>query len=319
MSFLQIQHNGTGLIIPVFLQDSNGAGVAGVLNTAVTARYKRQNGTSVAISTVNGAQGEGVYSGTATEGAWAAAANMAAGNYEFHVPNNAIAAATGVGYVILEIAATGCRTERFLIEIGPFELTLPNGIELLAIDANGRVDVGLIEGVDATTQIAANSSSSLTAAAIADAVWDELRAGHTNAGSFGEGVASVQGGVTGAVGSVTGNVGGNVVGSVGSVTGAVTITGTPSVNATQIAGSATAASNLSASAQKIVVGTVTSATTTTMVAAIGVTGSLLNATVVFSNGLRAKITSYSYAGGNGTFGFAALSSAPTAGMAFAVV
>lgn len=55
-------------------------------------------------------------------------------------------------------------------------------------------------------------------------VWDSQRGGHALAGSFGEGVASVQGNVTGsvasvtgAVGSVTGNVGGNVTGSVGSV------------------------------------------------------------------------------------------------------
>lgn len=63
-----------------------------------------------------------------------------------------------------------------------------------------------------------------SAAVIADAVWDEARSGHVAGGSFGEGVASVQGNVTGsaasvsgAVGSVTGNVGGNVTGSVGSL------------------------------------------------------------------------------------------------------
>lgn len=68
-----------------------------------------------------------------------------------------------------------------------------------------------------------------TAAAIADAIWDELRAAHVIAGSFGQGVASVQGNVTGsvasvtgAVGSVTGNVGGNVAGDVqGNVNGSV--------------------------------------------------------------------------------------------------
>lgn len=58
-------------------------------------------------------------------------------------------------------------------------------------------------------------------AEIADGVWDEARAGHVAAGSFGEGVASVQGNVTGSVASVTGNVagnvGGNVVGSIGSL------------------------------------------------------------------------------------------------------
>ena len=59
-----------------------------------------------------------------------------------------------------------------------------------------------------------------TAAAVADAVWDEARAGHVAAGSFGEGAASVQGNVTGSVGSVTGAVGsvaGNVDGSIGSL------------------------------------------------------------------------------------------------------
>lgn len=78
-----------------------------------------------------------------------------------------------------------------------------------------------------------------SAAAIADQVWDELRADHTSAGTYGQGISSVQGNVvgnvtgsvasvtgavgsvTGAVGSVTGNVGGNVTGSVGSVLGNV--------------------------------------------------------------------------------------------------
>ncbi len=43
--------------------------------------------------------------------------------------------------------------------------------------------------------------------ALVDAIWDEARSGHATAGTFGEGVASVQGAVTGAVGSVTGAVG----------------------------------------------------------------------------------------------------------------
>ena len=40
------------------------------------------------------------------------------------------------------------------------------------------------------------------AATIADAVWDEARSGHTTAGTFGQGVATVQGNVTGSVASV---------------------------------------------------------------------------------------------------------------------
>jgi hypothetical protein len=68
---------------------------------------------------------------------------------------------------------------------------------------------------------APTGGSAPSAATIADAVWDEARSGHVAAGSFGEGIASVQGNVTGSVASVTGNVGGNVTGSVASVTGNV--------------------------------------------------------------------------------------------------
>ena len=87
-----------------------------------------------------------------------------------------------------------------------------------------------------------------TAATVADAVWDEARSGHVAAGSFGEGVASVQGNVTGsvasvsgAVGSVTGNVGGNVTGSVGSVAAG-------GITASSIAADAIGASELAADA-----------------------------------------------------------------------
>jgi hypothetical protein len=49
---------------------------------------------------------------------------------------------------------------------------------------------------------------------VTDEVWDEARAGHVGAGSFGEGVASVQGNVTGSVGSVTGSVGSVAAGGI---------------------------------------------------------------------------------------------------------
>jgi hypothetical protein len=48
--------------------------------------------------------------------------------------------------------------------------------------------------------------SSASRAAIVDEVWDELRSGHITSGTFGEGVASVQGNVTGSVGSVSSGV-----------------------------------------------------------------------------------------------------------------
>lgn len=53
-----------------------------------------------------------------------------------------------------------------------------------------------------------------TASQNAAAVWDEVRASHVAAGSFGQGVASVQGNVTGSVGSVTGSVGSVATGGI---------------------------------------------------------------------------------------------------------
>lgn len=84
---------------------------------------------------------------------------------------------------------------------------------------------------DSTQAIRDNmsASSAPTVQNIVDGVYNELRSAHTTPGSFGQGIASVQGNVTGSVASVSGNVGGNlngnvqgnVVGSVGSVLGNV--------------------------------------------------------------------------------------------------
>jgi hypothetical protein len=80
----------------------------------------------------------------------------------------------------------------------------------VATDAIGAAELA----ADAVTEIA-NAVAAPAAATIADAVWDETRAGHVTAGTFGEGAASVQGNVTGSVASV--------VGAVGSVTAPVTV------------------------------------------------------------------------------------------------
>ncbi len=72
----------------------------------------------------------------------------------------------------------------------------------------------------ATAAIDADAISGDAVIEIAGGVWDEARGGHTTSGTFGQGVASVQGAVTGAVASVTGAVGsvtGNVGGSMGSL------------------------------------------------------------------------------------------------------
>jgi len=73
--------------------------------------------------------------------------------------------------------------------------TLPTNFSSLAIDGSGRVTVGsIVNGAIAAATFAANALG---------AVWDEARSSHTTAGTFGQGVASVQGNITGSVASVT--------------------------------------------------------------------------------------------------------------------
>lgn len=84
--------------------------------------------------------------------------------------------------------------------------------------------------------------SAASQSAVAAQVWNSLRALHALAGSFGEGVSSVQGNVAGDVGgNVDGNVGGNVTGSVGSVApGGITSTSmaTDALSASAVAAAA---------------------------------------------------------------------------------
>lgn len=139
MSFLQLTHGRTGRgIIPVYLVDANGDGVGGIAAATVSARYKRQGGVSQPISVVD-ATTEGVWQA----GGWHAAANMTAGNYELHLPDAALASGTNVEWVEVEVQATGTRAERYLIQIGPYDVLLPDNFGDLAITpTTGMVTVG---------------------------------------------------------------------------------------------------------------------------------------------------------------------------------
>lgn len=98
------------------------------------------------------------------------------------------------------------------------------GLMEIAVRVSGALPVRrefqVVEEAVYDALFASGAAGFLSAAGIADAVWDEPRSGHVAAGSFGEGMASVQGNVTGTVASVTGAVG-SVTGAVGSVTGSV--------------------------------------------------------------------------------------------------
>lgn len=90
---------------------------------------------------------------------------------------------------------------------------------------------------DLFTATVALSSASLSG--VTSAVWEEQRTNHTNPGTFGEGVASVQG-------SVTGDVEGDVQGDLfGDVQGEVTAIGAGGIDATSFAADSITASALS--------------------------------------------------------------------------
>lgn len=84
--------------------------------------------------------------------------------------------------------------------------TIPTVTNLTNAPSNGDFTAAMKTSLNAATPALSAAGNG----AVADAVWDEARAGHATGGTFGEGVSSVQG-------AVTGNVGGNVAGSVGSV------------------------------------------------------------------------------------------------------
>lgn len=87
-------------------------------------------------------------------------------------------------------------------------LVASGGITSTSFAANAITNSAIAADAIGSSELAASAATE-----IAGAVWDELRASHTTAGSFGQGVASVQG----PVGSVAGDVTGNVDGTVGGV------------------------------------------------------------------------------------------------------
>ena len=89
--------------------------------------------------------------------------------------------------------------------------TFPANFADLAITAtDGYVTVGTNNDKSgytiSGTKTTLDSLNDVSLASISDAVWDEARSDHTSSGSFGEGVASVQGNVTGTVDTVVNTV-----------------------------------------------------------------------------------------------------------------
>lgn len=142
----------------------------------------------------------------------------------------------GLGIYSLTLTAAELTAAKALIVIK--DQTVPKAWEDQAINVEtyGHASAEHAFDLDSATVVAGTVSDktlyTLTTADkadIADRIWDEARAGHVGAGSFGQGQASVQGAVTGSVASVSGNVDGNVSGNVVGTLGDLTATAKASV------------------------------------------------------------------------------------------
>ena len=144
----------------------------------------------------------------------------------------------GLGIYSLALIAAELTAAKVLVVVK--DQTVPKAWEDQAINiaTYGHASAEHAFDLDTATVVASDltdkTGMALTAAehtALADEIWDELRAGHVAAGSFGQGVSSVQGAVTGSVASVTGNVAGNVSGNLVGTIGDLSATAKASVEA----------------------------------------------------------------------------------------
>lgn len=137
---------------------------------------------------------------------------------------------------VVDLAATDIQladTATAVTNTVPANVTQLGGVVQSLTDLKDFADAGYdpatnkITGVVLVDTTAVNTdmvAAAPTAGANANAIWDALRSAHVAVGSFGQGVASVQGAVTGSVASVTGAAG-SVTGSVGSLVGHTAQTG----------------------------------------------------------------------------------------------
>jgi hypothetical protein len=158
------------------------------------------------------ASGQVVVSSTAT-GAIAAASFAAGAIDAAAIATDAIGSAELAASAVTEIQAAVAAGSVAAVT-GSVGSIAAGGIAAAAFAA-GAIDAAAI----ATDAIGAAELAAAAATKIAGAIWDEARSGHVSAGTFGQGVASVQGNVTGSAASVTGAVG-SVTGAVGSVAAA---------------------------------------------------------------------------------------------------
>lgn len=241
-----ITAGATSRRIGVWLADSSsttGAGLTGLTNASagLTAYYWRESDGNVAGTAITLAAGTlGTYS---SGGFVAKDGTNLPGLYELGVPDAALA--TGAKWVkIMLKGATNLAPRVVTIKLEALDLdtalssqtvsavsgavgsvtgavgsvtgavgSVTGAVGSVTGNVGGNV-VGSVGSVTAAVSVTGDLSATMKTS-VEGAVWNATRAGHVTAGTFGEGLASVQGNVTGSVGSVTG--------AVGSVTAAVTV------------------------------------------------------------------------------------------------
>jgi hypothetical protein len=104
----------------------------------------------------------------------------------------------GLALFIQVSGALPVRVECEVLSAAVYDALIASSASLSVAIASG----GIANASFAANAISASKVNTDVDARLADAIWDEARAGHVSAGSFGQGVASVQGNITGSVASV---------------------------------------------------------------------------------------------------------------------
>jgi hypothetical protein len=177
--------------------------ISGTIQTA------RDLGTSVLLSSGTGTGQISLSSGTVTAGTvsdktgYSLTATTGLGNQTANITGNLSGSVGSVTGAVGSVGSGGITSTTFASGAITAAAIAADAIGASELAADAATEIGTAVWATAARTLTANTNlNDPTAAAIADAVWDEARSGHTGAGSFGQGVASVQGNVTGSTASI---------------------------------------------------------------------------------------------------------------------
>lgn len=203
--FSEIKAGASSVSLPVRLLSTAGAGVTGKTASSVTASYWRQGGTRTAISVSDLAAVNSAYS---SGGLKEVDSTNLPGLYRLDIPDAAVA--SGADWVVIGLVVSGAVDYQVFIPLASqnaagiaTDYTSSRAAKLDNLDAtvssrsshtaaNVRTEMDAnstkLANLDATVSsrlASASYTTPPTAAAITDAVWDELVSDHTTSGTTG--------------------------------------------------------------------------------------------------------------------------------------